>query len=123
MKGDLWELSFEDKLKYDNKTQGMVYSLMKDWHTTINEAVDNELKDYLNVVHNVDTDRLKEYSSRFNNIKLLNVDIESKTFHLPDGVIYTEWVDNGRLIFTTRQELKDYVYTFNIESFWRKDGV
>lgn len=92
-----------------------VHKLSEGFRKSKNEAIEYELKSYLETVYNIDCSKLEQYIKTCKNIKLKGVDIHSDLF--PNGV--NHWYDKGVLIFTTSEELQGTVFNFIINRFWR----
>lgn len=91
-----------------------VHKLSEEFRKSKNEAIESELKSYLETVYNIDCSKLEQYIKTCKNIKLKGVDIHSDLF--PNGA--NQWYDKGVLIFTTSEELQGTVFNFIINRFW-----
>lgn len=92
-----------------------VAETFNEWRQTREEAVESELKSYLESVHNIDCKQVEQYIKTCNNVKLKGVEIHSVTS--PTGS--TDWYDAGVLIFTSGEELQGTVFNFIIKGYWR----
>ncbi|AUR84878.1 hypothetical protein NVP1063O_211 [Vibrio phage 1.063.O._10N.261.45.C7] len=104
-----------DEMEF-NQPELTIQNLTKEWSQSKHEAVESELKSYLESVHKVDCKQVEQYIKTCNNVKLKGVDIHSVTS--PTG--YTDWYDAGVLIFTSGEELQGTVLTLQLKGIGGK---